>query len=128
MYKGGKTPENSCNDYVIALSKINKNKGIPVFDLIILGMGEDGHIASLFPGSPLLFEKKKTVILDPYERNGTLRMTLSLPVFTNASETIIFLSGSIKYKLLKSNKSRFNLPIDLLIKNNKNITAICSVD
>ena len=128
MYLGEQIPENACNSYAMALEKMNKNKDIPVFDLIILGMGEDGHVASLFPGSPLLLEKKKTVILDLNERNGTLRMTLSLPVLTKASETIILLSGSTKFKLLESKKSRFNLPIDYLIKNNKNMTAICSED
>lgn len=128
MYTGEQRPENACNSYIMALEKMNQNKGIPIFDLIILGMGEDGHIASLFPGSPLLHEKKKTVVLDPQERNGTLRMTLSLPVLTKALETIILLSGSTKFKLLESKKSRFNLPIDYLIKNNKNMTAICSED
>ncbi len=128
MYTGEQIAENACNSYEMALEKMDQNKGIPIFDLIILGMGEDGHVASLFPGSPLLLEKKKTVILDPNERNGTLRMTLSLPVLIKASETIILLSGSIKFKLLESKKLRFNLPIDYLIKNNKNMTAICSDD
>lgn len=128
MYTGEKTPENSCNSYKKILKKMDQNKCIPKFDLIILGMGEDGHVASLFPESQLLLERKKTVMIDPLKRHDTIRMTLSLPVLTQALHTIILTKGSKKLKLLESKKARINLPIDYIIDNNKNITAICSKD
>ena len=128
MYTGEKTPENSCNSYIKKLKKIDQKKCIPNFDLVILGIGEDGHVASLFPESQLLSEKEKTVIIDPEKRNGTLRMTLSFPVLTSALHTVILTKGSKKLELLESKKARINLPIDYIIDNNKNITAICSED
>ena len=128
MYSDEQTPENSCINYINALDKLDKYQDIPRFDLIVLGMGEDGHIASLFPESPLLKEKNIFVLLDPIKRMGTLRMTLNFPVINNASETILLLSGSKKVELLESKKAHKNLPIDQLIQNNKNLTVICTED
>jgi 6-phosphogluconolactonase len=91
-------------------------------------MGEDGHIASLFPGSRLLGEKQKLVMLDPVKRKGSLRMTLSLSMLTHALETVLLASGSEKINLLASKSARTNLPINQLIENNTNITVICTED
>jgi 6-phosphogluconolactonase len=128
MFKGEQSAENACECYIKELNKMNQKEGLPIFDLIILGMGEDGHIASLFPGSSLLTEKKTAVLLDPIKRNGVFRMTLSFPVLINASNTILLMSGSKKINLFESKKEMDNLPINHLIHNNKNITVICSED
>jgi 6-phosphogluconolactonase len=128
MFKGEQSAENARECYIKELNKMNQKEGLPIFDLIILGMGEDGHIASLFPGSSLLTEKKTAVLLDPIKRNGVFRMTLSFPVLINASNTILLMSGSKKVNLFESKKEMDNLPINHLIHNNKNITVICSED
>jgi 6-phosphogluconolactonase len=128
MFTGEQSAENACESYIKELNKINQKDGLPIFDLIILGMGEDGHIASLFPGSSLLTEKKTAVLLDPIKRNGAFRMTLSFPVLINASNTILLMSGSKKVNLFESIKAMDNLPINHLIQNNKNLTVICSED
>jgi 6-phosphogluconolactonase len=66
--------------------------GFPRFDLVLLGMGPDGHTASLFPGSPGLEEKTRWVIANPVEKFKTDRITLTFPVL-NAARTIHLLVG-----------------------------------
>jgi 6-phosphogluconolactonase len=66
--------------------------GFPRFDLILLGMGPDGHTASLFPGSPGLEEKSRWVIANPVEKFKTDRITLTFPVL-NAARTVHLLVG-----------------------------------
>ncbi|HEV8131464.1 MAG TPA: 6-phosphogluconolactonase [Acidobacteriota bacterium] len=73
----------------------------PSFDLIFLGMGDDGHTASLFPGTPALAEQTRWVVSNPVEKLNTERITLTAPVINHAREVIVLVSGAAKAPALK---------------------------
>jgi 6-phosphogluconolactonase len=68
----------------------------PRFDLILLGMGPDGHTASLFPGSEGLKEATKLVIANWVEKFNTHRISFTFPVLNHAAEVIFLASGPDK--------------------------------
>jgi 6-phosphogluconolactonase len=75
---------------------------VPRFDLILLGMGPDGHTASLFPETAALREKSRLVVANWVEKLKASRITFTLPVL-NAARTVAFLvSGTDKAPALKA--------------------------
>lgn len=65
---------------------------VPVFDLIFLGMGDDGHTASLFPGTAAIQEDSELVVAQYVPKLGSHRLTLTPPVL-NAGKEVVFLVG-----------------------------------
>ncbi len=76
-------------------------KRVPVFDLIILGLGKDGHTASLFPGSSALRAGRRLAAPAQGGEGGLERVTLTLPVINNASRVIFLVSGPQKAGIVK---------------------------
>lgn len=76
------------------------DNGIPKFDLILLGMGEDGHTASLFPNTEALEEKEKLVVTNYVPQLNTNRITLTYPVLKNAEEAIVLIKGTKKNAII----------------------------
>jgi len=72
----------------------------PRFDLIFLGIGEDGHTASLFPGSKALTETSRRVAANWVEKFKTFRITFSFPVLNHAAEVVFLVSGAGKAQIL----------------------------
>jgi 6-phosphogluconolactonase len=69
----------------------------PRFDVLLLGVGEDGHIASLFPGHPLLAEQRRYVAaLSDSPKPPPSRLTLTLPAIAAARQLVIAALGSSK--------------------------------
>lgn len=75
---------------------------MPRFNCVLLGMGPDGHTASLFPGTAALEETKHLVVANWVEKFQSYRITMTVPVFNNAERIIFLVSGQEKAKLLKS--------------------------
>ena len=74
---------------------------LPRLDLILLGIGEDGHTASLFPGSDALNESRRLVIAPFIEKLNAYRLTLTLPVLNSGAENWFLVTGSSKAVALK---------------------------
>lgn len=74
---------------------------LPRFDLILLGIGEDGHTASLFPGSAALGESGHMVVAHYVEKLQAHRLTLTLPVLNHAAEIVFLVSGRNKADIVK---------------------------
>jgi 6-phosphogluconolactonase len=74
---------------------------LPRFDLILLGMGEDGHTASLFPHSPALHETERWVVANPVPKLDTVRITLTLPVINHARRIWFMITGGSKASVLQ---------------------------
>ena len=72
----------------------------PRFDLILLGMGEDGHTASLFPGTAAL-QEMGTVTANDIQKLGTHRITLTIPAINQAAHIVFVVSGPSKASVLK---------------------------
>lgn len=73
----------------------------PRFDLILLGMGEDGHTASLFPGTAALAEQERWVAANYVEKLVTHRLTLTVPVINHAANVVFLISGESKASVLR---------------------------
>ena len=71
-------------------------------DLVMLGMGEDGHVASLFPETEALLEEKKLVTANWVPKLNCWRMTMTYPAFECAELTVVYVSGATKAETLKA--------------------------
>jgi 6-phosphogluconolactonase len=73
----------------------------PIFDWIFLGLGDDGHTASIFPGSPLLEEKDSITAIAVHPVSGQQRITLTLPVINHASRITFIIIGDSKKHIVR---------------------------
>jgi len=88
--------------------------GLPQFDWIFLGMGSDGHTASLFPGAITLLEKEALCVIAEHPTSGQKRISLTLPVINNAKRISFLVTGAEKAtivrEILKKSPSSLNYP------------------
>jgi 6-phosphogluconolactonase len=71
-------------------------RAFPVFDLFLLGLGTDGHIASIFPGTRAVSDLSNRVLVYRVPQLGEERITLTLPVINQARDILILVSGAEK--------------------------------
>ena len=92
------SPEESADEYESIL-KNNLDGDPPKFDLILLGLGDDGHTASIFPGSDALFERDRLITVG--EGKGHKRITFTSKLLSSADNVVFLISGSAKQTALK---------------------------
>ena len=94
----------AAREYESRLSRsfaLQTGAGFPRFDLVLLGMGKDGHTASLFPFTEALKEKDAWVVRNEVPQLGTERLTLTVPVINAASEVLLLVAGDDKAEALE---------------------------
>lgn len=87
-------------DYEQTLVQVTKQT-LPRLDLILLGVGTDGHTASIFPGSKVLNETDRLVAAPWVEKLQTYRITMTLPLLNNAASVVFLVSGAEKAEIVK---------------------------
>lgn len=88
-------PEEAAREYEATLRRYFTGD-VPRFDLMVLGIGDDGHTASLFPASPALLERQRWVLAVTTDADVPRRLTLTLPVLTRAAELHVLVTGGSK--------------------------------
>lgn len=120
MYAEGITPEDYAKAYEQQIRTVLGDEG--VFDFILLGMGDDGHTASLFPGEDVLNEKEKWVSAYYLKPQEMFRITLTAPIINNAENILVIAFGeSKKHALNEVLNGEYNpslYPMQLIEKKN----------
>ncbi|RYE53873.1 MAG: 6-phosphogluconolactonase [Sphingobacteriales bacterium] len=94
-----RSPEEAATAYKAALDKHFNGEEI-VFDLVLLGMGDDAHTASIFPGTDLVHNQNETVASVWVEKLNTNRISLTAPLINNAKNIAFITFGENKAKAL----------------------------
>jgi 6-phosphogluconolactonase len=108
--RGEEDPEAAALAYEARLVRLGESEppsapgaarsGAATVDLVLLGLGDDGHTASLFPGSPALLETRRAVVATE-EHAGLRRLTLTLPVLLGARRVLFLVSGAGKREAVR---------------------------
>ena len=93
-------PSAAAQEYERELQKFF-DQGTRGFDLVLLGMGPDGHTASLFPNTAALSEESRLVVANWVEKLKQSRLTLTLPVFNRSGQVLFVVVGSDKASVLQ---------------------------
>jgi 6-phosphogluconolactonase len=95
------SPDEAAASYEDELRGFFGAEELPRFDLILLGIGGDGHTASLFPETPALEVKDRWVVANPVPKLDTTRITLTAPVLNAARAVDFLVAGEGKAEALK---------------------------
>lgn len=98
-------PEGSASKYEQTIRRFFNSKvdsaGFPSFSLALMGLGPDGHTASLFPGTKALEESERLCVANYVPKFEAYRLTLTLPVFAHAEKVFFLVAGAAKAEILK---------------------------
>lgn len=99
--RGELPPEEAAALYEDELREFFGSDSIPGLDLIMLGIGGDGHTASLFPNTPALDVTDRWTVENPVEKLETVRLTLTVPVLNAARAVVFAVAGEDKAEALR---------------------------
>lgn len=84
--------DESAAEYEAIIRTVVAGRPIPIFDLVLLGMGDDGHTASLFPQTEALGEQDRLVVPNYVPKFDSTRLTFTVPLI-NAARAVVFLAA-----------------------------------
>lgn len=104
MFDPARTPQQNAEDYAAQLRSVvpHNEHELPVFDLVLLGMGDDGHTASLFPGTTILQESARSVAEVYVEKLQAWRVSLTYPAINSARTVAVAIVGAGKAAVLEA--------------------------
>jgi len=123
MWESDRKPEEFAEGYEELLRDQLGTDG--QFDLILLGMGEDGHTASLFPGTEVLAEKERWVVSYYLESQQMYRITLTAPLLNRAKKIVFLVFGAAKadamFEVLEGKRNELVYPAQLINSESKQV-------
>ena len=96
---GGLEPETAADRYAAELARASRPEhygAVPMFDVLMLGVGPDAHVASLFPEEPALYEERTVVAVRGAPKPPPTRLSLTMPAIRSAAEVWLVVSGEDK--------------------------------
>jgi len=100
--RGEEDPEEEAIRYAREMEgHLDQRSGKPIFDLMILGMGEDGHTASIFPGNLEQFQTEQSTFVATHPESGQLRISLTGPIINHSRQIAFLVAGSSKFPKIK---------------------------
>lgn len=106
--------------------------GLPIIDVQLLGMGDDGHTASLFPGTKALAERERLFVANEVPQLKTRRLTMTLPMLNASRQILVAITGAKKAARLGEIMGTENTggtpdpatdyPVELVVGNGSNVT------
>lgn len=116
--KGELDPKQAAEEYSKELSEFQDESGIPEFDLVILGMGDDGHTASIFPFQIHLWNDPGICVVATHPDSGQKRVSLTGKVINNARAVAFLVTGEAKSEkveaILNGSEKSTGLPAALV--------------
>jgi 6-phosphogluconolactonase len=133
--KGELGPQDGAADYAAQLESAGGDSPAPAFELIVLGIGPDGHIASMFPGQSSLQERSRLVVGVPEAGHEPFvpRVTLTFPALALARQVIVLATGSGKAEAVQgafgaAARPRPEVPASLLVEHVSSLTVLLDHD
>jgi 6-phosphogluconolactonase len=98
--KGEEKPADAARRYEVRLGDLFLTRPAPSFDLVLLGIGTDGHTASLFPGTEAVEESVRWVVANHVPQHDSWRLTLTFPALNQARRVIFLATGESKARVV----------------------------
>lgn len=97
-------PDQAAEEYERILADFfnAESEALPVFDFIFLGIGQDGHTASIFPGDPTAIDTARWVVPVKGGSPNVHRLTLTMPVLIKARHLVFLVAGRSKAKMVRT--------------------------